>query len=588
MTCGDTGYEKLDHIHRYELLCKVAASTDIKIFANEPPGARPIRRKLINFALNTLSSMPYKFLRGIDILLSRFRLTRGLAVAKAIKFSVLIHRAGVSAAGFFPPTNHPRQNFFNGKKSLKKLFPNKVTKGPLESSKYCELIAKSRIVLNIHRDEEADSGNLRVFETTGIGSVLLTDRGESLKEFFKVDYGSDDALEIAEIATFSTDEECLEKIDYLLKNPDVADRIAANGQRRTLNEHTVKKRCELIAPILHKEYCGAKNKSGAKPTYVSATYDTQYYPIGWDIAFFVEAAEITRQLINGQGTIVNILYPLDMARLPGVPLAYDQAVDLHSREFRLAHICSQIANLFPNVTVNIVKDHRALIQSIDPECNLLNFPGEERPHHTEYYRIVNANPTLVNGFTASPQALRYIKMWLSTFTTSAKRLICISIRDYPFDTQRNSKLGEWVKFIDSLDKDKYEVIIVPDTDQIGAYETSPLGPYRAFWPACFDVDLRFALYELAFLNLGVNNGPMTASSLNKKVRYLMFKLVVPGVPHCTEEFISWSGYPVGSSPVYGSDLQKWVWEDDDFPVILREFNAMVSQIQQAPHTDEVI
>jgi hypothetical protein len=238
--------------------------------------------------------------------------------------------------------------------------------------------------------------------------------------------------------------------------------------------------------------------------------------------------------------------------------------------------------------VNIVKDHRALIQSIDPECNLLNFPGEERPHHTEYYRIVNANPTLVNGFTASPQALRYIKMWLSTFTTSAKRLICISIRDYPFDTQRNSKLGEWVKFIDSLDKDKYEVIIVPDTDQIGAYETSPLGPYRAFWPACFDVDLRFALYELAFLNLGVNNGPMTASSLNKKVRYLMFKLVVPGVPHCTEEFISWSGYPVGSSPVYGSDLQKWVWEDDDFPVILREFNAMVSQIQQAPHTDEVI
>jgi hypothetical protein len=95
------------------------------------------------------------------------------------------------------------------------------------------------------------------------------------------------------------------------------------------------------------------------------------------------------------------------------------------------------------------------------------------------------------------------------------------------------------------------------------------------------VDLRFALYESAYLNLGVNNGPITTSSLNKNVRYLMFKLLVAGVPHCTEEFIVWSGYSVNGSPGYGTKFQKWVWEDDNFPIIRREFNAMVALIEQS-------
>jgi hypothetical protein len=578
IVCGDTGFNKIDHIRRYETLCKVAAETDIRIFANEPIR---FRRELFVFGLNTLALLPRVILVPADRFLSASPVMREWKITKAIKFVRLIKRTGASAASFFPGSNHPRQNYFVRKKPLKKLFPRKVTKGPLDASQYYDLLSKSRIVLNVHRDEEEDFGNLRVFEVTGVGSLLLTDRGEKLKEFFRVDDGSEDALQTAEIATFTDAEDCVRKIDFLLNNPDVATRIAENGRRRTLRDHTVVQRCELIASILNEQFGSFRKNVQLKLTYVHATYDTHYYPIGWDIAFFVEAAEITRRLIGAQGTIVNILYPIDIARLPGVPIEYDRAVDLHGREFRIMHICNQISNLFPNVTVNSVKDRAAAVGQANGDIHLINFPSQDRPHHTEYYRIVNANPDLVQGFAASPQAHRYIQSWLSTFATPGKCLICISIRDYPFDPQRNSKLDEWGKFIASLDKQIYEVVIVPDTDQIATYNQSILNQYPAFWPACFDVDLRFALYESAYLNLGVNNGPVTACSLNKKVRYLMFKLVVPGVPHCTEEFIQWSGYPLNGSPGYGTKFQKWVWEDDDFPTIQREFDMMVRQIEQA-------
>lgn len=577
LVCGDTGYNKLDHIHRYETLSELGTLPGIRIFANEPK-IRRFRQRAVILGLNTLAVLPYAVLRGFDRLLSRSRYTRWLPITKAVKYAALVSQTGVGAEGFFPTSRHPRQNYFNRKKPLKKLFPGKVSKGPLECSKYYELIAKSRIVLNVHRDEEADYGNLRVYEATGIGSLLLTDRGDSLKEFFNVDFGSNNALETAEIATFADAEDCRKKIEFLLKNPEVANRIAANGRKRTLRDHTVMKRCELIKPILQEAVEELKKNPNQRSTFVAATYDTNQYPISWDIAFFVEAAEITRRKMNAQATIVNILYPIDIAHLPGVGTESDRAVDLHGREFRIKHICGQVSEMFPDVTVNIVKD-RAALAPLTSSKSFLQFPAEGLPHHTEYYRIVNANRDLVRGFSASRQALRYVENWKSTFTT--KHLICISIRDYAFDTQRNSKVEEWVKFINALDKDLYEVVIVPDSDQISTYHKSPLANYRAFWPACFDVDLRFALYETAYLNLGVNNGPMTASSLNRNVRFLMFKLLVQGVPHCTEEFISWSGFPVNGSPVYGTPFQKWVWEDDDFAVIQREFSAMADLIERS-------
>ena len=564
---GDTGFGTIDHIRRYEWLREIAAKTDVEIYANERP-LHPLRQRYSIIALDTLALLPSIVLAVLSRL-TRLPIIRRLPFSRLFDLAALVKRTGVGAKSFYPKWDHPLNNYFNKRKQIKKLFPKKVSKGPLETSKYYELLAQSKIVLNLHRDEEEDYGNIRCFEATGVGTCLLTDRGAELSEFF--DVGN-------EIVAFTDVEDCLRKVRYLLDHPKERERIAANGQRRTLAQHTIMHRCEVMAAALRKEM----GQSARQRSLIYATYDVGRYPISYDIAFFVEAAEIMRRMNKAQGTIVNILYPADISRIPGVSAEADAAVDKHGRAFRITHICGQIARLFPTVSVNEVKDRDAFVPSQDPGVRLIHLPSGELPHHTEYYRMVNANPGLVRGFTASTQALRYVDEWLSTFVTARKRLITISVRDYAFDKQRNSKLDEWKKFAESLDPEQYEVVIVPDTDQISTYEKSVLAKYRPFWFACFDVDLRYALYERAYLNFFVNNGPATMASLNRNIRYLTFKLVAPGVPHCTEEFIVWQGFKLNGSPAYGTKFQKWVWEDDDFPVILREFHEMAATIEKDP------
>jgi hypothetical protein len=143
-------------------------------------------------------------------------------------------------------------------------------------------------------------------------------------------------------------------------------------------------------------------------------------------------------------------------------------------------------------------------------------------------------------------------------------------------------MAAWTEFLAGLDSKVYAVVVLPDTDHLHKHGNTSLGIYPAFEPACFDVDLRFALYERAYLNMFVNNGPAVASTLSKKIRYLLFKIVEPSVPHCSEDFLAWCGFKVGQTPAYACGHQKWVWENDDLDVLKREFESMVFRMQADP------
>ena len=92
-----------------------------------------------------------------------------------------------------------------------------------------EVLAKSKISFNRHINvAENNANNMRLFEATGMGSLLLTDAKENLHKLFKIDQ---------EIVTYSCKEEALEKVEYF-KESDMASQIAAAGQKRTLKEHT--------------------------------------------------------------------------------------------------------------------------------------------------------------------------------------------------------------------------------------------------------------------------------------------------------------------------------------------------------------
>lgn len=98
--------------------------------------------------------------------------------------------------------------------------------GPLFGIEMFQFLRDSQLVLNMHGDKIHFAANIRLYETTGIGSCLLTDWKENISDLFEPD---------KEILTFKTKEEALDKILYCKSNPSFASSIAVKGQKRALS-----------------------------------------------------------------------------------------------------------------------------------------------------------------------------------------------------------------------------------------------------------------------------------------------------------------------------------------------------------------
>jgi spore maturation protein CgeB len=105
-------------------------------------------------------------------------------------------------------------------------------------------LSRAKIGFNIHIDAAgSDAGNMRLFETTGVGACLVTDWKENLKELFEPG---------KEVVTYRSAAECIEKIKWLLDNPLERENIARAGQNRTLHDHTYERRAAELDEIVRR------------------------------------------------------------------------------------------------------------------------------------------------------------------------------------------------------------------------------------------------------------------------------------------------------------------------------------------------
>jgi spore maturation protein CgeB len=93
------------------------------------------------------------------------------------------------------------------------------------------------------------AANVRMFEVTAAGALLVTDHKKNIRQLFEPD---------SEILTYSSTGECIEKLKWAIDHPVEAGKIAAAGQKRTLNDHSVEKRTLLLFEIMRKEYSGTR------------------------------------------------------------------------------------------------------------------------------------------------------------------------------------------------------------------------------------------------------------------------------------------------------------------------------------------
>lgn len=110
-----------------------------------------------------------------------------------------------------------------------------------------QFFARERHVRNNVDEAEDNANNMRLYEATGIGAMLLTGAKKNLRDLFEPGM---------EVATYSGPDDSVKQIRYFLDNERERAAIAAAGQQRTLGSHTYRHRMQelvdLLAPLVRK------------------------------------------------------------------------------------------------------------------------------------------------------------------------------------------------------------------------------------------------------------------------------------------------------------------------------------------------
>jgi spore maturation protein CgeB len=107
-----------------------------------------------------------------------------------------------------------------------------------------QLLFDSKITVNHHIEmAKSYANNLRLFEATGVGTLLVTDWKENLHELFEPG---------KEVVFYRTPDECAEAVQYYLEHDEEREAIARGGQKRTLRDHTYCQRMPELVDIVKK------------------------------------------------------------------------------------------------------------------------------------------------------------------------------------------------------------------------------------------------------------------------------------------------------------------------------------------------
>lgn len=97
-----------------------------------------------------------------------------------------------------------------------------------------KVFSQSKVVLNVSIKDDV---NMRVFETLGTGSFLLTNWLPTLGELFE---------DGTHLVTYRTFDEAVDKARYYLKNDSAREKIALAGYNEAMAKHTYRHRVEAM------------------------------------------------------------------------------------------------------------------------------------------------------------------------------------------------------------------------------------------------------------------------------------------------------------------------------------------------------
>jgi hypothetical protein len=115
------------------------------------------------------------------------------------------------------------------------------------------VLSRSRIAINHHGSVPPYANNMRLYEATGMGALLLTDWKPDLEQIF---------VPGREAVAYHSTRMCLDQIHYYLAHDDQRRTIARAGQARTLREHSYAARMRELLSIIEEVMPAGAGRGG--------------------------------------------------------------------------------------------------------------------------------------------------------------------------------------------------------------------------------------------------------------------------------------------------------------------------------------
>lgn len=343
------------------------------------------------------------------------------------------------------------------------------------------LLGASKITINRHIDvAENYANNMRLFEATGCGALLITDYKDNLSDLFEIG---------EEIVVYHSPEECIELVRYYLSHPDEAEKIAKAGQARTLRDHVYEKRMEQTAKILsrHLRY-RRERETLAMPERVSDGYRTiergdvtEALELAWKNPTIPlqQRALVQQQLMEMyRGNIVqpfkvlaDILVPLAEEGGSLLEIGCSSGYYYEVLEYLLKKQIAYAGVDYSEPMIELARDYY-------PEAQFFTADGANLPLADRSFRVVVSGCILLhtpNYIKHITETCRVAEKWIVVHRTPIcreRQTICLSKMAYGVETvelrfneqellghfaQQGFKLIKACAYLEQVQDDEYEV-----------------------------------------------------------------------------------------------------------------------------------
>jgi len=320
-----------------------------------------------------------------------------------------------------------------------------------------------------------------------------------------------------------------------------------------------------------------------EPDILYAFYDLGVAPITFDFLWFLVGAELERRRL-GLRTVHTVIVPGPHQGLRKEAPELENCLDPSARWARINAVLVPACALLPSLGGVTVANSRGQAEQLVQLAHGAVFPARYEPAFPCYpgphepLRAARDEGARIGVLRAAMADLRAVDDWLTAHGCDSP-VVTITLRSYGYVPARNSNLSVWSEFARRLDPTRFSVVFVPDTAQCLGGNLAELQGFPVFVEAAMMLGLRMALYQRAYLNLGVNNGPMGLCWLNDQTRYITFKMLSEAAPNTTPEYMEFLGFKIGESLPFATPWQQWVWQDDELDVIESAFEAMMNRLQ---------